>query len=396
MAVNEKGNTVLKEGWAVKESGQAFLGKTNWKRRWCRLVKRPEGITTWSYYRKMEDIEANQPAGSIELDSTYVARELETKEEKNKPFCFALGPVFDNTAKRTYYVSCDNEEDKLSWMEVLSASIETDLFSSETFNENRRSVRSRMDRRTRKKRHQKTLSAPAQMSSKVLQVRDEYLNPSWRMEQWRCLCSVIKEAIWKKTDSKNGVTLSRLSFKHESYAVIKIEGCIPVPLEVTYDYLLTAVRPGGKFDQIFRNEEVLEVIEDSIPRASIVTNTYSLPMPSMSRRECCLLRCWIPSYLTKDNTCGLFVTSVNYPMHKPTKGSVRVQVQPSGFMLSTIENKDGSRHTLVSALGQIDLQDSLQSMLEATFKSGLLKIGLRTGFAHISNQIEKYYSLINR
>lgn len=43
---------------------------------------------------------------------------------------------------------------------------------------------------------------------------------------------------------------------------------------------------------------------DSIPRASIVTNTYSLPMPSMSRRECCLLRCWIPSYITNNNTCG--------------------------------------------------------------------------------------------
>lgn len=41
----------------------------------------------------------------------------------------------------------DSEEDKLSWMEVLSASIETDHFSSETFNQNRRSVRSRMDRR---------------------------------------------------------------------------------------------------------------------------------------------------------------------------------------------------------------------------------------------------------
>ncbi|KAJ7372603.1 hypothetical protein OS493_017874 [Desmophyllum pertusum] len=60
---------VLKEGWAVKESGQAVLGQTNWRKRWCRLVRGQHG-TSWSYYRKMDDIPSNQPAGRIELDST--------------------------------------------------------------------------------------------------------------------------------------------------------------------------------------------------------------------------------------------------------------------------------------------------------------------------------------
>lgn len=41
---------VIKEGWAVKESGQAVLGQTNWRKRWCRLVRSPKG-TFWSYYR---------------------------------------------------------------------------------------------------------------------------------------------------------------------------------------------------------------------------------------------------------------------------------------------------------------------------------------------------------
>ena len=41
---------VVKEGWAVKESGQAVLGQTNWRRRWCRLERGPHG-TSWSYYR---------------------------------------------------------------------------------------------------------------------------------------------------------------------------------------------------------------------------------------------------------------------------------------------------------------------------------------------------------
>ena len=34
------------------------------------------------------------------------ARELEEGERKKKPNCFALGPVFDDFAKRTYYISC--------------------------------------------------------------------------------------------------------------------------------------------------------------------------------------------------------------------------------------------------------------------------------------------------
>lgn len=34
------------------------------------------------------------------------ARELEDGERKKKPNCFALGPMFDNFAKRTYYISC--------------------------------------------------------------------------------------------------------------------------------------------------------------------------------------------------------------------------------------------------------------------------------------------------
>lgn len=42
--------SIVKEGWAVKESGQAVLGQTNWRRRWCRLVRGPHG-TSWSYYR---------------------------------------------------------------------------------------------------------------------------------------------------------------------------------------------------------------------------------------------------------------------------------------------------------------------------------------------------------
>ena len=40
------------------------------------------------------------------LPTKDVARELEEGERKKKPNCFALGPVFDNFARRTYYISC--------------------------------------------------------------------------------------------------------------------------------------------------------------------------------------------------------------------------------------------------------------------------------------------------
>ena len=43
------------------------------------------------------------------------ARELEEGERKKKPNCFALGPVFDNFARRTYYISCGELLTKLNY-----------------------------------------------------------------------------------------------------------------------------------------------------------------------------------------------------------------------------------------------------------------------------------------
>ena len=41
---------LLHEGWAVKESGTALFGRTNWRKRWFRLVQHTEFITL-EYYR---------------------------------------------------------------------------------------------------------------------------------------------------------------------------------------------------------------------------------------------------------------------------------------------------------------------------------------------------------
>lgn len=377
---------VVKEGWVVKESGQAVLGQTNWRKRWCRLVRGSNGAS-WSYYRKMEDIASNQPAGRVELDSTYAARELEEGERKKKANCFALGPVFDDFAKRTYYISCETLDEKLSWMEVVNAATESlQAEPQDKFEKRKKSVRQRLTRRSRKA----VSSRQEENDSK----EEVCLDPVQRMECWAGLCQIIKSENWKKTDTKNGVTVSRLSFSHNDKAAVKIEGIIPVPPDILFDYLQLAMKKGGKLDQPFRGEEVLQKIEESIPHACIVYNKYSVPLPSASPRDVCLQRMWIPSYLTRNGTSGMVLWSTHHSQMPQVQGFTRVLADLSGFMLSPHTSSDSSLHTNAAILVQIDVRDSLQTMLEGSYKSGLLKVGLRTAFAHISNLVEQYYKCI--
>lgn len=374
---------VIKEGWAVKESGQAVLGQTNWRKRWCRLVRNSKGAF-WCYYRKVDDIPLDQPAGRVELDSTYAARELEDGERKKKPNCFALGPVFDNFAKRTYFISCESMDDKLSWMEVLNTATECETEPQEKFDKKRKSVRQRLNRRSRKGGKTGTNTPKG----------NTCLDPLQRMQQWRNLCKIIECQDWKKTDCKSGVTISRLSFTNNEKAAVKIQGVVPVPPEVTYDYLRQAMQKGGKLDQPFRGEEVLQKIDDSIPHASIVYNKYTPPLPSASPRDVCLERMWIPSYLSRDGTSGMVLWSTHHSQIPPLQGFTRVLAGLSGFVLSPEILGESKVHTNATILIQIDVQDSLQTMLEGSYKSGLLKIGLRNAFAHISHLVEQYYAFI--
>ncbi|KAJ7372601.1 hypothetical protein OS493_017872 [Desmophyllum pertusum] len=174
----------------------------------------------------------------------------------------------------------------------------------------------------------------------------------------------------------------------------KIEGVIPVPPDITYDYLQLAMQKGGKLDQPFRGEEILQKIDESIPNAWIVYNKYSLPLPSASPRDVCLERMWMPSYLTRNGTSGMALWSTHHSHIPHVQGFTRVLAGLSGFVLSPSTSSDSLLHTNVVILVQIDVQDSLQTMLEGSYKSGLLKIGLRTAFAHISHLVEQYYEYI--
>ena len=42
---------LLHEGWCTKESGTTFLGKTNWRRRWFKLVDKKPGGVFLQYFR---------------------------------------------------------------------------------------------------------------------------------------------------------------------------------------------------------------------------------------------------------------------------------------------------------------------------------------------------------
>ena len=43
-------HSIIHEGWCVKESGTALFGKTNWRRRWFRLIQTKRDILL-QYYR---------------------------------------------------------------------------------------------------------------------------------------------------------------------------------------------------------------------------------------------------------------------------------------------------------------------------------------------------------
>eukprot|EP00118_Oscarella_pearsei_P025885 m.308962 g.308962 ORF g.308962 m.308962 type:complete len:386 (+) comp45176_c0_seq1:21-1178(+) len=374
---------VLREGWATKESGEAFMGHYNWRRRWFKLVQSGSSITL-SYYKKKDD---RVPAGSVCLDKTYCTRELEAGE-KSKPNCFAVGPLIDNGAIRTYFISCESDDDKLDWMTIIQAAIE--------------GVPERAEKRRKTiafKQKQRGSGKIRPLFGTVMEegvAEEKYHNPQWRIEQWMRLCKMIHTGEWKRTDTKNGVTISRFSFKEQDIVILKVEGIMKAPPDVIFTFLQRATRSGGKIDYVFRNETVIEEIE-SDPPGAIFHREYPVPLPRISPRYLCALRTWMPAYCTPDGTSGLMVISLRHPREPtPSKGAECVEVAPSGIVLlpGPTEAGEGESTRLV-IVAQIDVQRTLQRMLRGAYKSGLLKIGLRSGFQHLSQHIDRQMELFN-
>lgn len=53
---------------------------------------------------------------------------------------------------------------------------------------------------------------------------------------------------WSKTDTKDGITVSRCKFGRDSggYAVMKIEGVLEADPDTVYNFLKISTRQGGK------------------------------------------------------------------------------------------------------------------------------------------------------
>ena len=48
-------HSIIHEGWCVKESGTALFGKTNWRKRWFRLIQTKRDILL-QYYRSVTKV----------------------------------------------------------------------------------------------------------------------------------------------------------------------------------------------------------------------------------------------------------------------------------------------------------------------------------------------------
>ena len=89
-------------------------------------------------------------------------------------------------------------------------------------------------------------------------------------KQWHKLCKVASKTQWYRTDTKDGVTVSRCKFgrSRQHHAVIKVDGTIPHHPNTVTQFMQLSMRPGGKLDYLFRNETLVDHI-DGIPALAL-------------------------------------------------------------------------------------------------------------------------------
>eukprot|EP00058_Branchiostoma_floridae_P020609 XP_002606099.1 hypothetical protein BRAFLDRAFT_88009 [Branchiostoma floridae] len=342
--VKLRDHDVLKEGWASKLSGKALFGQYHWDRRWFRLVQRGADVTLY-YYKAIKD---EDPRGQVRLTSNYVAREIEAGEKVKKPHAFAVGKLVDDGATRTYYLSCESEEDKLEWMATIGAAIE---------GVPDRALKRKSTVRVKMKNKVQTLPT-SEIGATV--TKEKYEDPKWRIQQWEGLCEMTDRPVdqWKKWESKEGVAVARMSFKEQPYAIIMVDGMVAAPCSIVYSFLQQACTEGGKLDYFFRDERVLQSIDPDRANA-IVQWHYKTSLPGMTPREDATL----------------------------------CRVELSGVVLkpdSTSPNK-----TRMTFLAQVDVRGSLRGMLKQSYKSGLLVRGFRTSYQHLVEEVATYMKVIS-
>ncbi|XP_022089386.1 uncharacterized protein LOC110978583 [Acanthaster planci] len=414
MSQTDGSEVILKEGLCIKKSGNRnLLGQYKWQKRWFVLIQRGRTATLY-YYDKQG---AKTPKGQIQLSNKYVTREPEGKE-REQPNCFEVGPFAEDGTTRTYYISCESEDDKHEWMEVLDAAIEGASAQKALLRKQTASFKAKK-RKDRESRN-------SQLAEKNEFRRDMYLDAEWRKQQWNNLLALAVGKNWKKTDTKDGVTVSRMSFSDLPLAVVKVEGVINARCRHVYSFIQRAIRPGGKLDFPFRGaDDVLE--EFTIPPRGTIMDCYKeiKVLPNTSPRRMTLLQMFVPLQLTQGESCGILITSVHHPDSQKKQGAVSCNMGLSGCIIkpqqnpqaslstnpppdteedSASEDEDGllppcragrSEVTHLTLLGQINLQGSLQPMLKGAYKSGLLVHGMRAFFQNLTEHIYSYVKIVD-
>ncbi|XP_071797456.1 uncharacterized protein [Asterias amurensis] len=397
---------LLKEGWCVKKSGnKGLLGQYKWQRRWFILLQRGQTVTLY-YYEKQG---ARSAKGQIQLSNKYVTREPEGKEREQRN-CFEVGPFAEDGTTRTYYISCETEEDKHEWMEVMNAAIEGSTAKKALERKQTASFNF-------KKRQNRAKVQSMHIGRREIK-RDLYLDPDWRKLQWKTLVELASSKDWKKSNTKDGITVGRKSFSDGLHAVVKIEGIIQAKCKHVYSFLQSAVKPGGKLDFPFKNvDDVLEELS-SPPRGVVVSCYKDLKvLPNTQPRHVTLLQMAVPMQLTQGESCGLLVMSVHHPDCEKRPDAVACSVGISGCVIkehkseqqtSSVQHASSdetdptdnirsprSHVTHMTLLCQVNLQGSLQAMMKGAYRSGLLVYGMRSFFQNLTDHIDNYVKIVD-
>ncbi|XP_070579564.1 uncharacterized protein [Ptychodera flava] len=392
------GGVLIKQGWCVKESGTKVFGRHNWKRRWFVLTQNGD-VVSLAYYENETKPENKDVRlkGTVPLTNKYITTYLDDSVKK-KPFCFALGPMVEDGITRTYYISCESEDDRLEWMEVLNSSLQGAPPSRTE--ERRRSVRLKAHKR------QPSFTSSSEIGIEVC----KYIDPVWRKQQW---CDLVAMATrdnkeWKKVDTKDGITVARMAFEQNKCATVKIDGFVNASCDIVYEFLSRSTQKGGKFDFSFRDEMVLQEL-NKYPSEVVTQCHYDIPLPHVSARYCCILKSWLPYEFTgpvmNTDTCGLMFVSVKHDQAKIPKDSYLCPVGLSGVVLrpapptgrqrQSTSNFGSGERTQMTCILQVDAQGALHNMLKQSYKSKLLVFGLRSAYQHICNEIQQFVKLLD-
>eukprot|EP01137_Pigoraptor_chileana_P017974 Opistho-2@76786 len=316
---------------------------------------------------------------------------------RKKANCFIIGPVVESAGGRSYVLSVETDELKVLWMSRFQAALVGR--SAAEMNE------PKMGRARAQSHFRKSL--PLSSGSLDAPVATVIADPEWRLKAWQRLVDVTSSKEWRNHDPKDGVTICRMPFKSGQPAAFKVETTIRCPPYIVLEFLKEALSPGGKFDYPFRGLELLLEYNEA-PRCKVLTGVYDVPLPGVDPRSACLMRMWmgtqdtailpVPPALSPlaAGLKGLLLVSVKHEAAASTKQSQGVLMWESGVILRSVFGQPGGmygEHTLMQTVVQVDLGGSLQQMLKGAYRTGIVKMPVRSEYVRLRELAESHAGL---